>query len=300
MKIQPTERSKYIRLIIFELERLHSHMLALGVLALEAGFDTLFHYIFRDRELVMEMLEIITGNRVHYSMNVLGGVRKDIEKKHEAEIERRLKKLEDRINYYINVFKKDRSLVKRIKGIGVLSESKAKELTPVGPVARASGIEYDIREEGYFVYNELKFKMVLGDKGDVLERSIVRLKECLESIRLIREALLRMPEGDLSIKFPPIVKVPAGEITSSVEAPRGELFYYIKSDGGERPYRVKIRTPTYANMHVIKEILLNSQIADVPVIVASIDPCISCTDRMTVIDVKSGKERIITKEQCRW
>jgi NADH-quinone oxidoreductase subunit D len=299
LNIQITPKAAHTRLIIFELERLHSHMLALGIMALESGFDTLFHYVFRDRELVMEMLELLSGNRVHFSMNVLGGVRKDIEKKQQDEVEKRLDKLEERVNHYLKVFQKDMAFVRRMRGIGVLSERKANELNPVGPVARASGIKHDIRNEDYFVYSDLKFKMVMGENGDVLERTVVRLKECLESIRLIREAFIKMPQGDLASKFPPIVKVPAGEATSSVEAPRGELFYYIKSDGSEKPYRVKIRTPTYANMSSIKEMLSNSQLADVPVIVASMDPCISCTDRMTIIDSKTRKEKILTKEDLR-
>lgn len=299
MGVEIPERAKYIRVLIGEIERIHSHLLCNGVVAYEMGLDTLFHYIFRDREAVMDMQEMLTGNRVHFAMNVIGGVRQDINLEHARKVEEKLDNIIERCKYYIDLFKNDASVKRRTKHIGFLSKRKAKELTPVGPNVRASGIGYDVRETGYFAYKYLNFKMVTGEGGDVLERCIVRFKECIESAKLVRECLSKLPKGEVKLNVPHIIKIKEGkETVSRVEAPRGELIYYIKSDG-IKPYRVKIRTPTYQTFHILGEILKGYELPDVPVIVASIDPCISCTDRVTVVDVKTKKERIVTKEEMR-
>ncbi len=295
MGLEIPERAQYIRVIIGELERLHSHMLALGIVAWETGLDTLFHYMFRDRELVMDAQELLAGNRVHFVMNVIGGVRKDISLKQEGETERKLKKLEERLDYYMRLFRNDASFKNRTRHVGHLSHQKAKELTPVGPNIRASGIDYDVRETGYLAYKHLKFRAVTGRGGDVLERCLVRLRECRQSIDLIRASLDSLPKGELALKVPSIINIKEGkETVSRVEAPRGELIYYIRS-AGDRPYRVKIRTPTYQTFHILDEVLRGCSIPDVPVIVASLDPCFSCTDRMTVVDVNTRKESVVTK-----
>ncbi len=292
------ERAKYIRVIISELERIHSHLLCMGLVAHEIGMDTLFHYIFRDRETAMEMQELLTGNRVHFAMNVIGGVRRDLETRSIRKVEKGLEKLEDRMYHYLRVFEKDSSVRRRTKGIGRLTEKKAKELNTVGPTARASNVDYDIRSRGYLVYRDLKFSPVTGERGDVMERNLIRFRECIQSIKLIQNALLSLPKGDISARLPMMIKVEEGrETLSRVEAPRGELAYYIKS-AGERPYRTRIRTPTYANFRILGEILKGYRIADIPAIVASMDPCMSCTDRVTLVNPK-GKETILGKEDFR-
>jgi len=296
MGIEIPERAKYIRTIMAELERLHNHFLWLGLLAFEMGFDTLFHYLIRDRELVMELFEILCGNRVHYSINTIGGVRRDIDLEKANLVEKNLDKLEERSRHYLKVFQNDTSILKRIRGVGILTPKQAQELNVVGPVARASGINYDIRNLGYLKYSQLKFKPVIEEGCDTLARTIVRIKETLESIRLVQEAVIEIPKG--KIKVSGKIHAPEGEVTSRVEALRGELFYYILS-GDDHPHRVKIRTPTYANIHSLKQILLNQQIADVPVAVISLDPCWACCDRMTLIDNRTGRKRMITKEELR-
>ena len=297
--VEIPDRAKHIRTLVSELERMHSHMLALGLVAWEVGLDTLFHYVFRDRELVMDMQESLTGNRVHFAMNVIGGVRMDIGQENYSRMAKNLDALEERMKHYLSVFRNDYLMKTRTRNVGHLSKLKAKELNPVGPNLRASGIDYDVRETGYFAYKDLKFKAVTGEGGDAQERCIVRAKECLESIRMIRLSLTMLTEikGDISLKLPSAVSVKEGlETVSRVEAPRGELFYYLQS-GGARPTRVRIRTPTYQTFHVLEEILKGHTISDVPVIIASLDPCFSCTDRMTIIDTKSCKEKIITKHE---
>ncbi|NIP40014.1 MAG: NADH dehydrogenase subunit [Candidatus Aenigmarchaeota archaeon] len=299
MGIEIPERAEYIRTLIAEIERIHSHMLANGVVAYEMGLDTLFHYIFRDRELVMDLQELLTGNRVHFVMNVIGGTRQDIRAEHAKRVEESLERIEERCNHYIKLFRNDASVKRRTKHVGFLSKSKAKELNPVGPNVRASGVDYDVRETGYFAYKYLNFRILTGEGGDVLERCILRFKECIQSAKLVRECLLKLPKGGFKSNVSNPIKIREGlETVSRVEAPRGELIYYIKS-GGEKPYRVKIRTPTYQTFHILGEILKGYEIPDVPVIVASIDPCISCTDRMTVVDTKTNRERIVTKEEIR-
>lgn len=297
MGIEIPDRAKYIRVIIGEIERMHSHMLALGLVAWEIGLDTLFHYVFRDRELVMDVQELLTGNRVHFVMNVTGGVRRDIEEANYRKIEETLDRLEERVKYYAKIFRNDSSVSNRTKYIGYLSKKKAKELNPVGPNVRASGIDYDVRETGYLAYKYLKFRAVTGQGGDVMERCLVRLKECLESIRMIRLSLANMPKGGIALKLPQEINAKEGkETVSRVEAPRGELIYYLMS-GGDKPYRVKIRTPTYQTFHILEEVLKGYKITDVPAILASLDPCFSCTDRMTLVDTRTRKERMITKHE---
>lgn len=296
MNIKIPERASYIRTMIAELERLHNHYLWLGLLAFEMGFDTLFHYLIRDREIVMELFEILCGNRVHYSINTIGGVRRDIDLEKAKMVEKNLDALEERSMHYLRVFRTDPSILKRIRGIGVLPQKQAQELNVVGPVARASGIDYDIRNLGYLKYPELKFRPVIEEGGDILARTLVRIRETLESIRLVQNAAIEIPRGRTMVKAPP--KAQEGEATSRVEALRGELFYYILS-GSDHPRRVKIRTPTYANIHCLEQILLGGQIADVPVAVMSLDPCWACCDRMTVVDARTGRKREITKEELR-
>ncbi len=293
------ERAQYIRVIIGELERLHSHMLCLGLVAWEMGLDTLFHYMFRDRELVMDCQELLTGNRVHFVMNVIGGVRQDISLENAAKTLKALDRLDERIRHYLGVFRDDSSVRNRTRHVGYLSTRKAKELSPVGPNLRASGLDYDVRETGYFAYKNLKFKAVTGQGGDAMERCLLRLRECLESSRMIRDSIYQMEKvkGDITLRLPPAINIKEGlETVSRVEAPRGELFYYLKS-AGEKPDRVKIRTPTYQTFHILDDVLKGYEIADVPVIIASLDPCLSCTDRVTVVDEKTRKERIMTKHE---
>jgi Ni,Fe-hydrogenase III large subunit len=295
MDTEIPNRAKHIRMVISELERIHSHLLCNGLVAHEMGLDTLFHYIFRDREVAMDLQEMLTGNRVHFSMNQIGGVRRDISDMQTKEMQEKLENFKERMRHYTRVFSKDYAIKRRTKKVGVLTQEKARELCAVGPVARASGLEYDIRKTGYLCYGDMKFRPVMGEGGDVAERITLRFRECLESIDMIQNGLALIPKGEISRKLPLALSIePGKEVVSRVEAPRGELFYYIRS-AGDRPYRVKIRTPTYSNFHVLETILKGYQVADLPVIIASIDPCMSCTDRVTLVK-ENGKETVVTKE----
>ncbi|MEM5812235.1 MAG: nickel-dependent hydrogenase large subunit [Candidatus Aenigmatarchaeota archaeon] len=287
------DRGRFIRTIFAELERIHSHMLLLAVAGHAIGFDTAFHYIWRDREYCLGIMELVSGKRVQHDFNTIGGVRWDIAEEHVRKIDNNLNRIEERARHYLKVFRKDRAIRKRLKGVGRLSKKDATEFGVVGPVARASGITSDLRTTGYFAYGDIPFNPIKGEEGDCMERMVVRLKEIEQSVRIIRDCLSNLPKGETKANLPLVINIEKGkEATSRVEAPRGELFYYIKS-AGLTPERVKIRTPTYANFSCIGKILEGTQIADAPITIASLDPCIACCDRMTIVDVNTGKEKVL-------
>ncbi|TFG14475.1 hypothetical protein EU537_03390 [Candidatus Thorarchaeota archaeon] len=282
--IEVPERAKYLRVLISEMERIQSHVLWLGITAYEMGFETLFMYAFKHREKVNNLFEEITGNRIHYGMNTIGGVRYDIDKEISDRIISFLGEMEKSARYMQDVFS-DRTAVKRLKGVGVLSTSVAKELSLVGPTARASGVSIDVRKDDpYAAFGSLQdsFSIITASEGDSLARVHVRNLELFESANLIRTVLDELPSGSIVADGSAqkrMRSIPAGEAVSRVEAPRGELIHYVKTDGKQGIERLKVRSPTLANILSIKPMLKGSEMADIPVIVSSIDPCISCTDR---------------------
>lgn len=291
-------RAQAIRTLVAELERIHSHLLWLGVTAHQAGFNTLFMYTWRDRETAMNLLEDLTGNRVNYSANVLGGVKFDIEPAQAEAIYRGLDFLEERTRHYLNVVQTDETFIRRAQGIGLMTAQQAAQLGVVGPTARASGVARDIRVEApYAAYADYPVEMVLDSAGDLSARVVVRLKELFESYRVIRAILNNLPPGDLTARMPRRLK--AGETISRVEAPRGELFYFIKSNGSDQPERLKVRTPTLCNMASVLTLVVGHQLADVPMILVGIDPCFSCNDRAARLKHTGGGYTHWSWEQLR-
>lgn len=286
-------RALYIRTIIAELERIHSHLLWLGVAGHEIGFDTLLMYSWRDREVVMDILAAITGNRVNYGMNTIGGVRRDIDAQQSAEILKALNILEERTKYYIEIATQETTIIKRLSGVGVLSREDVLRLDAVGPTARASGVKRDVRaDDPYAAYDQLSFDVITDEHADVYGRTVVRVKELMESYKIIRQALKDLPAGPITVRAPR--KIPAGEAISRYEAPRGEDVHYVKSNGTEKPERVKIRAPTLANVQAVKHMLRDRFLADMPIVVAAIDPCFSCTDRMVALrEADCAKAKVI-------
>ncbi|MEM1716626.1 MAG: hypothetical protein QXN24_03305 [Candidatus Bathyarchaeia archaeon] len=267
-----------MRSIILELNRIHSHMLLLGHAGLLIGYETLFHYLWRDRESIMELMEILTGNRVITSFITIGGVRRDIKENVIREMKNKLRSLTERVAFYRAILEDDPTFKARSRNIGFLGGEEAVRFCVVGPVARASGVKMDVRkDEPYAAYDEIPFKVIVRSEGDSWARFMVRLDEISESINIISYALDNLPSGAYRVRVPRIV--PAGEAISRVETPRGELFYYVKSNGSSYPERVKIRTPTFANILSFIHLTKGCNIADVPVIFSSLDPCFSCTDR---------------------
>jgi NADH-quinone oxidoreductase subunit D len=297
--VEAPARAQAIRVLVAELERIHSHFLWIGVSAHEAGFDTLFMYSWRDRETVMDLLEKLTGNRVNYSANVLGGVKFDIDREQTAAILAGIDFLEERARHYFDVLTKDTMFLQRTRGIAVMSRTQAEVMGAIGPTARASNVARDVRVESpYAAYKQYPVTMALDTRGDLEARFVVRVNELFESFRLIRQILASLPEGELAARFPR--RVPAGEVVMRVEAPRGELYYFIKSNGTDRPERLKVRTPTICNMTSVIKLAVGHQLADVPMILAGIDPCFSCNDRTVQLkDAGNGNSSLMTWENLR-
>jgi NADH-quinone oxidoreductase subunit D len=281
-KIEAPKRAQAIRVLVAELERLHSHLLWLGVGGHEIGFDTLFMYAWKDREHIMDCLELVTGNRVNYAINTIGGVRRDITPEIKAEVLKRLDLVEERAKYYVGVGTEEPTLLARCAGVGKLPKDVAIRLCAVGPTLRASGVPMDLRKDDpYLIYGELDFKVITSDRCDVLGRVVVRVLEIFESVKICRDILNNLPEGPIAVKVPR--RIPAGEAVTRYEAPRGEDIHYVRSNGTEKPDRVKVRAPTMANWASMAHMLEGGYLADVPITIAAIDPCFSCTDRATVL-----------------
>jgi NADH-quinone oxidoreductase subunit D len=271
-----------------ELERIHSHMLWLGVAAHEGGFDTLFMYSWRDRETVMDLLETLSGNRVHYSANVIGGVKFDISQAQADATRKAIDFLEERLQFYLRVVTTDETFLARTRDVGTMTKEQATRFGTVGPTARASGVEMDIRIAApYAAYADFPVKVVTNDRGDLEARFVVRIQELFETCRLIRDILDKMPPGELTTKVPR--RLPAGETISRVEAPRGELLYFLKSNGTDKPDRLKIRTPSLCNWASVMQLAVGHKLADMPMMLAGIDPCFSCNDRLFSIKPAGGK-----------
>ena len=281
--VQAPPRAQAIRELIGELERIHSHLLWLGVAAHEGGFDTLFMFSWRDRETVMDLLEKLTGNRVNYSANILGGVKIDINDEQKDALLKGMDYLEERTHHYMKVVTEDETFLGRTRNIGLMTADEARKLGAVGPTARASGLPYDVRVDSpYAGYPDFPVKLMVEPAGDLEARFVVRINELFESYRLVREIVEHMPTGDLAVRVPR--RIPEGETFSRVEAPRGELVYYIKSNGTDMPERVKVRTPSLCNWASVLTQAVGHKLADMPMILAGIDPCFSCNDRMVTVN----------------
>ncbi|MBS7640341.1 MAG: nickel-dependent hydrogenase large subunit [Candidatus Bathyarchaeia archaeon] len=302
--IIPSERALYLRTLIFEMERIHSHLLLLGVMAYEIGFDTLFMFTWHVREKILDLFEKITGNRIHHAMNTIGGVRWDLTSQMAGEVKAYMREIEKSTKYIHSAFT-DGTVEKRICNLGVLDYNDAIKLCVVGPTARGSGVNIDVRKDHpYAAYDELKgdFSVITRKDGDVYARTEVRIFEVFESINIIKAILDRLPNGSIRPEenvFRIMKRIPEGEAVSLVEAPRGELLYFVKTDGKGGLIRLKVRTPTFSNLLSLKRMLVGCEIADIPVIVASIDPCLSCTNRVTIINQEKGKSKVIDMDSLR-
>lgn len=276
MGIEIPRRAKFLRVIWAELHRMHSHLLWLGLFADGMGFESMFMALWRVRERILEICENTAGNRIIISVNIMGGVRRDLSPQQVQEILSDLKIIENELKPLYDTMMNDYTIKERTVGKGILTKGQAHELGAVGAVLRASGWAQDVRMLGYEIYGELDFEPIVETDGDCYARTKVRFREVFQSIDLIRRCINKIPNGDLSVK---VRGKPEGEITTRVEQARGELFYYVKCDGTSNPERVRIRTPTFANIPPLLAMLPGIDLADVPVVTLTIDPCISCTER---------------------
>ena len=299
MGIEPPMRGLYIRCLMGELERIHSHLLWLGVAGHEIGFDSFFMYTWRDREVVMDLLEMVSGNRVNYGMQTCGGVRRDLDEGQIKQLLAGIAALRARTPYYLNLGATEPTMVARIAGVGKLPREKAIELSAVGPTTRASGVNFDVRQDDPYAgfVEHIPFTIQTDNGCDVLARVIVRAKELMECYNICEWILRNLPAGEIRVKAPR--KVPEGETVSRVEAQRGELIHYIRANGTDKPDRVKVRAPTLANWPATLYMLRGAYLADIPIIMAAIDPCLSCTDRMAIISDVRGGEKVWDWETLR-
>jgi ech hydrogenase subunit E len=276
MKVEVPRRGQFLRVIWSELHRIHSHLLWLGLYADAFGFESVFMQFWKIRERIMDINEATAGNRVIVSVNQVGGVRRDLSLSQCDWILKELEKVEKDTKALESTMLNNYTVKKRTVGKGVLTKEMAYELGAAGPTLRASGIAQDLRQLKYEAFDELDFEPVVETGGDAYARGAVRFKETFQSIDLVRQAISRMPEGDTFVK---VKGKPEGEVVQRVEQPRGECLYYIKANNTKFLDRLRIRTPTFANIPPLAAMLPGMELADVPVVILSIDPCISCTER---------------------
>ena len=294
------ERAQYIRTIIAEGERIHSHLLWYGLAGHFLGYNTVYMWMWRLREEILDVMEILSGNRNSYAMFKPGGVRRDI---NADDIPLALKKI-DSIIPTLDRLKKaildDPVLHARLKGIGILSKEEAINYCALGPTSRASGVDRDVRKNApYGAYDKVDWDMIVTDSGDVWGKAVVRLLEIYESIKIMKSCLQQIPSGEIDLK---LKSIPPGEGIGAAEAPRGETFHYVRSDGTNRPVRHKVRAPTFMNLPTCKATVPGSSISDAAIILASIDPCYCCTERMAVCTpegdrICTGKDLIMMSRE---
>ncbi|MFP3898758.1 MAG: nickel-dependent hydrogenase large subunit [Dehalococcoidia bacterium] len=306
------DRAEYIRVIAAEMERIHSHMLWAGVAAHEIGFDTVFYRAWQVRENIMDLIEYVFGNRVTKAVLQFGGVRRDITADQLPRIRESLDYYKGIFEHLRRVFLEDKTVKMRTRNVGILDTEDALRLLTVGPTGRASGVPKDVRQDQpYSAYADLDVQAITPDivtgtvVGDVYDRIVVRLLEIKQSVEIIEECLVRMPEGPTmsETKMPRLLKLltdAAGEGIGRVEAPRGEDIHYVRLETGQSPMATwKVRAPTYVNLVAVPTILRGMQIADVPIAFASIDPCMSCTNRVVVTDRGVGRRSVMDYEELR-
>ncbi len=285
--VEVPDRAKYIRTVIAELERIHSHMLWLGLAGHFLGYNTVYHWVWKLREEILDVCEILTGNRNNYAIFKPGGVRRDFNM---DDIPLVLKKI-DGIIPTVDRLKKavldDPVLHARLKGIGILTKEEAIDYSALGPTSRASGVARDVRKDApYGAYDRIDWDMIVTENGDVFDKVVVRVLEVYESIKIIKTCIAELPGGEIDLN---IRDIPPGEGIGAHEAPRGETFHYVRSDGTNRPARHKVRAPTFMNLPTYKATVIGETISDATIILAAIDPCYCCTERMAVRDVKGKR-----------
>src|SRR4030042_7159549 len=289
------ERAKYVRTIIAEGERIHSHLLWLGLAGHFLGYNTVYMWAWKLREEILDVMEILSGNRNNYAMFKPGGVRRDIKPE---DIPGVIKKIDSIVPTLLMLKKAvidDPVLHARTKGIGILTKEDAINYSALGPTSRASGVARDVRKDSpYGAYDKVEWDMIVTQNGDVFDKAVVRVLETFESIKIIKYCLLNLPDTEIDLN---LKDIPPGEGIGRAEAPRGETFHYVRSDGTNRPVRHKVRAPTFMNLPTYKATIKGEKIADATIILAAIDPCYCCTERVAVRNTErkkiySGKDLI--------
>jgi len=295
-QVEVPERAKYIRTIIAEGERIHSHLLWLGLAGHFLGYNTIYMWVWKLREEILDVMEILSGNRNHYAMFKPGGVRRDLNPDDFPLVLKKIDSIVPTLDRLKKAILDDPVLHARLKGIGILTKEDALDYSALGPTARASGVAKDVRKDvSYGAYDQIDWDMIVTENGDVFDKVVVRVLETYESIKIVKECLKNLPPGEIDCK---IKDIPPGEGIGTHEAPRGETFHYVRSDGTNRPVRHKVRAPTFMNLPTCHSTVIGCDIADATIILASIDPCYCCTERMTVV-TPDGKQLYTGKDLVR-
>jgi len=290
--IKPPPRANYIRSIVHELERIHSHLLWVGLAGHFIGYNTVWMWAWRYREHILELFEMITGNRNHYAMNKPGGVRRDIKTEQIPQIFAVMDVVDKKVMMLTKAVLDDPVIRSRLEGVGVLTREQAIAYSVTGPTARPSGVDIDVRrDDPHCAYDCVPWNVIVLNEGDVLAKTKARLLEIVESTRIIRACLKDLPDGPIETR---VDEVPPGEGIGRTEAPRGEVFHYIRSDGSNRPLRHKVRAPSYMNIASNVVAIKGGSIADAALTLAAVDPCYCCTERMAAFE--DGKLRFTGKD----
>lgn len=282
-------RARYIRTLVGELERIHSHLLWLGLAGHFIGYDTLWMWAWKYREPVLQMFEIISGNRNHYGMMRVGGVAKDVDPDKIKSLLDIMDEIEKKIQMIAKAANDDPVLKSRLKGVGVLTKKDAIDYCAVGPTARASGVSIDVRkDEPTDAYDLVDFKIIVAQNGDVFDKTVVRLLETFESIKICKQCLEKLKTINGGI-INNVKEISPGEGIGRYEAPRGEVFHYVRTDGTNRPVRHKVRAPSYVNIPTFKASCKGIPVADALITLAAVDPCYCCTERSIKIRDKNNE-----------
>jgi len=280
--VEVPDRAKYIRTIVAELERIHSHLLWFGLAGHFLGYNTVYHWVWKLREEILDVCEILTGNRNNYAIFKPGGVRRDFKPDDFPLVLKKIDGIIPTLNRLKKAVLDDPVLHARLKGIGILTKEEAIDYCALGPTSRASGVARDVRKDApYGAYDRIDWDMIVTENGDVFDKVVVRVLEVYESIKIIKACIRDLPGGEIDLN---IKDIPPGEGIGAHEAPRGETFHYVRSDGTNRPARHKVRAPTFMNLPTYKATVVGETISDATIILAAIDPCYCCTERVMVLD----------------
>jgi NADH-quinone oxidoreductase subunit D len=275
------ERAEYIRVIMAELQRIASHLVAVGTFLNDCGaFMTPVVYMLREREKILDLLEMVSGQRLTYNYMRVGGVSQDVPEEFLPTLKKFVKVMPGWIDEYDQLLKENEILLARTKGVGILPKELAINISASGPVLRASGVKWDIRRaDPYSIYDRFEFDIPTGSVGDCYDRYRVRVEEMRQSVRILKQAMAQLPKGEARSDVPHLIHPPLGEAYGHIEAPRGELGFYLVSDNSIAPYRFHVRAPTLINLTALRDMMIGWKVADAIIIFGSIDICVAEVDR---------------------
>lgn len=280
LEVEAPPRAQYVRVIMTELNRITSHLLWLGTHAIDIGAMTVLLYCFREREEILKIFENYCGARLTTHMFRIGGLQYEIYDGFEEQVRTFINDLPKKLDEYETLLTQNRIWTSRTRGVGILTKEDAVNIGVTGPCLRASGVEWDIRKSNpYAAYSEFDFDIPVGESGDTYDRYLVRMEEMRQSVRIIQQGIDRIPEGPIRAKVSKILKPAPGDVYHSIEAPKGELGYYVVSDGSTQPYRVRVRPPSFVNLQALKQMVIGHMVADVVAIIGTLDIVLGEIDR---------------------